>query len=69
MINSIFFFHVDNVYRLVTETDRVICVPKYGSLFAFTFDNMLFKLYGSHFRKHGFERAKMKIKITENIDL
>ncbi|OQR74602.1 ribonuclease P protein subunit p29-like [Tropilaelaps mercedesae] len=58
-----------NCFRITNENDRIICIPKKGSLFAFALDNKLFKIYGSHFRKHGFERGKIKFKVTENIDL
>ncbi|XP_022669728.1 ribonuclease P protein subunit p29-like isoform X3 [Varroa destructor] len=58
-----------NCFRIITKTDRILCIPKKGSLFAFTLDDKLFKIYGSHFRKHGFERGKTKFKVTENIDL
>jgi len=58
-----------NVFRLINKEDQIVNIPKAGSMFAFTLDDKLFKIYGSHFRKHSFERGKTKFKVTENVEL
>ncbi|XP_077490409.1 ribonuclease P/MRP subunit POP4 [Amblyomma americanum] len=58
-----------NVFRLVTEGDVVRTVPKAHSLFAFELDGRVYKIYGSHFRVHSFERMKSKFKARGIIGL
>lgn len=58
-----------NVFRLLTEGDVVRTVPKAHTLFAFELDGRIYKIYGSHFRVHSFERMKSKFKARGIIDL
>lgn len=58
-----------NVFRLLTESDVVRTVPKAHTLFAFELDGRIYKIYGSHFRVHSFERMKSKFKARGIIDL
>uniref|UniRef100_A0A224Z5S3 Ribonuclease P protein subunit p29 n=1 Tax=Rhipicephalus zambeziensis TaxID=60191 RepID=A0A224Z5S3_9ACAR len=51
-----------NVFRLLTEQNVVRTVPKANSAFAFELDGRIYKIYGSHFRVHSFERMKAKFK-------
>lgn len=51
-----------NVFRLITEQNVVRTVPKAHSAFAFELDGRIYKIYGSHFRVHSFERMKAKFK-------
>lgn len=58
-----------NTFQILTKENRILAIPKKGTLFAFMHEDKLYKIYGSHFRKHGFERAKSKFKVTENVTL
>lgn len=58
-----------NVFRLLTESDVVRTVPKAHTLFAFELDGRIYKIYGSHFRVHSFERMKSKFKARGIIEL
>uniref|UniRef100_G3ML45 Ribonuclease P protein subunit p29 n=2 Tax=Amblyomma TaxID=6942 RepID=G3ML45_AMBMU len=58
-----------NVFRLLTDRDVVRTVPKAHSLFAFELDGRVYKIYGSHFRVHSFERMKSKFKARGIIGL
>lgn len=58
-----------NVFRLLTERDVVRTVPKAHTLFAFELDGRIYKIYGSHFRIHSFERMKSKFKARGIIEL
>lgn len=51
-----------NVFRLLTDSGRMLTVPKAHSQFAFEHAGKLHRIYGSHFRVHGFERVKTKFK-------
>lgn len=51
-----------NVFRLITERNVVRTVPKAHTAFAFELDGRIYKIYGSHFRVHSFERMKAKFK-------
>lgn len=58
-----------NVFRLLTESGVVRTVPKAHTLFAFELDGRMYKIYGSHFRVHSFERMKSKFKTRGIIEL
>ncbi|KAL3211205.1 hypothetical protein MRX96_000883 [Rhipicephalus microplus] len=58
-----------NVFRLLTERSVVRTVPKAHSAFAFELDGRIYKIYGSHFRVHSFERMKAKFKARGVIGL
>ncbi|KAL1423384.1 hypothetical protein MTO96_021143 [Rhipicephalus appendiculatus] len=50
-----------NVFRLLTEQNVVRTVPKAHSAFAFELDGRIYKIYGSHFRVHSFERNEGQV--------
>lgn len=58
-----------NVFRLITEDDRVKTVPKAHSLFAFELDGKVYRIYGSYFRVHSFQRMKSKFKTRGIVEL
>ncbi|XP_064478038.1 ribonuclease P protein subunit p29-like [Ornithodoros turicata] len=58
-----------NVFRIITAEDRIVTIPKAHTLFAFEHDGRLFKIYGSHFRVHSFERIKSKFKVKGSVTI
>jgi len=58
-----------NTFRMIQEENRVITVPKIGSIFAFYVHGSLFKLNGSQMAMSPHQRARTKPKVRAKIDL
>ncbi|GFS60641.1 ribonuclease P protein subunit p29 [Nephila pilipes] len=55
-----------NVFRLITEGDKVKTIPKKRSVFCFELNGNIFKIYGDNFCFVPYERIRVKFK-TRNL--
>ncbi|XP_054714088.1 ribonuclease P protein subunit p29-like [Uloborus diversus] len=51
-----------NVFRLITEEDKIKTIPKKGTVFGFEFCNNVIKIYGDNFCHIPYERTRIKYK-------
>lgn len=57
-----------NMIRMITSEDRVVSVPKIGSIFAFLVNKTLFKVNGTYFGLTPHQRSKLKLKVKRKND-
>ncbi|PRD21483.1 UNVERIFIED_CONTAM: Ribonuclease P protein subunit p29 [Trichonephila clavipes] len=55
-----------NVFRLITEEDKIKTIPKKRSVFCFELNGNIFKIYGDNFCFVPYERIRVKFK-TRNL--
>lgn len=57
-----------NMIRLVTKEDRIISIPKAGTVFAFLVDGIMYKINGCYICISPQSRTKIKIKAVRKGD-
>ncbi|RWS24732.1 ribonuclease P protein subunit p29-like protein [Leptotrombidium deliense] len=57
-----------HTFRLINQRNKIVVVPKNGTMFAFKLNNHLFKLNGSHFKMSPHFRSKVKLKSKQTFD-
>ncbi|XP_035226441.1 ribonuclease P protein subunit p29-like isoform X2 [Stegodyphus dumicola] len=57
-----------NVFRLITEENKIKTIPKKGTVFCFELNGNIFKIYGENFRYVPYERSRLKYKTKAIVD-
>ncbi|RUP50252.1 hypothetical protein BC936DRAFT_139858 [Jimgerdemannia flammicorona] len=68
-VTGIMVQETENLFRIVTEQNRIKAVPKAASVFSFKVRNEVYTIYGNHIRYRAAERAAKKFKAKPTIDL
>lgn len=68
-ISGIVVQETHNTLKLICKDDRLRSVPKAGSIFTFTLDQVEFSLYGNHIKFRPSDRATRKFKERSTIEL
>ncbi|CAL1278862.1 unnamed protein product [Larinioides sclopetarius] len=67
-IRGIVVQETKNVFRLITEEDKLKTVPKKGSVFCFELNGYIFKIYGDNFCFVPYERIRVKYKTRQLVN-
>ncbi len=68
-LSGIVLMEFRNTFKLITKRNRVVLVPKAGSVFVLRTCGFLVTLYGSQLCFRAVERAVVKFKTNASIDL
>ncbi|ORY38889.1 hypothetical protein BCR33DRAFT_720539 [Rhizoclosmatium globosum] len=68
-ISGIMIKETDGMFYIITRDNVVKGIPKNKSNFAFTYDNQLFTLYGSHLKGSASDRVTKKLRWKNTIEI
>ncbi|KAI1285418.1 Ribonuclease P protein subunit p29 [Halotydeus destructor] len=67
-IKGIVVQETKNTFKLIAETNRIITVPKEGTLFTFLCNGKLYKICGNYMALSPQQRSRTKIKVRKAKD-
>lgn len=66
--SGIVLMETKNTFKIISKDNKVKCIPKENSIFAFELEGLVFTIYGNNFRVKASERVRKKFKSRDTVD-
>lgn len=66
--SGIILMETKNTFKIISKDNKVKCIPKENSIFAFELEGLVFTIHGNNFRVKASERVRKKFKSKDTID-
>lgn len=67
-LSGIVLMETKNTFKIISKDNKVKCIPKENSIFAFELEGLVFTIHGNNFRVKASERVRKKFKCKDTID-
>lgn len=68
-LSGLVIHETTQTFKVVTHDDRLVILPKKGSVFTLVYGENVVTLYGNHIIMSSAERSKRKFKVKHSLDL